>query len=77
MRYFKNVRHKILITLDDNNRRSVFNNGITFVAPDWYQPAFEPIEEISEDEFRYIADSDEWETKAPTRNDASMYLDWD
>lgn len=77
MRYFKNVRHKILVTLDDCNRRTVFNDGISFVAPDWYQPAYNPIEEISEEEYRYIKASDDWESQAPKPNDASMYLDWD
>lgn len=77
MRYFKNVRHKILVTIDDCNRRTVFNDGISFVAPDWYQPAYNPIEEISEEEYRNIAESDDWYTDAPSRNDASMYLDWD
>ena len=59
MRYFKNVRHKILVTLDECNRRTVFNDGISFVAPDWYQPAYSPIEEISEEEYRYIKASDD------------------
>ena len=77
MRYFKNTRHKILVTLDECNRRTVFNNGISFVAPDWYQPAYEPIEEIDEDEYRYISASDDWNSQTPSRNDASMYLDWD
>lgn len=77
MRYVKNVSHKILVTLDECNRRTVFNDGISFVAPDWYQPAYEPIEEISEEEYRHIADSDDWDSQTPSRNDASMYLDWD
>lgn len=77
MRYFKNVRHKILVTIDDCNRRIVFNDGISFVAPDWYQPAYEPLEEISEEEYRYIAASDDLDSQTPSRNDASMYLDWD
>ena len=77
MRYFKNVRHKILVTLDECNRRTVFNDGISFVAPDWYQPAYNPIEEISEEEYRYIKASDDWESQDPKPNDASMYLDWD
>ena len=77
MRYYKNVRHKILVTLDECNRRTVFNDGISFVAPDWYQPAYSQIEEISEEEYRYIKASDDWESQVPQRNDASMYLDWD
>ena len=77
MRYFKNVRHKILVTLDECDRRTVFNDGISFVAPDWYQPAYNPIAEISEEEYRYIKASDEWDSQAPQRNDESMYLDWD
>ena len=77
MRYFKNRRHQILVTIDDEGKRTVFNDGINFVAPDWYQPAYNPIEEISEEEYRYIKASDDWESQAPQRNDASMYLDWD
>ena len=77
MIYFKNTRHKILVTLDECNRRTVFNDGISFVAPDWYQPAYSPIEEISEEEYRYIKISNDWESQAPKRNDASMYLNWD
>lgn len=77
MRYFKNTRHKILVTIDECNRRTVFNNGISFVAPDWYQPAYSPIEEISEDEFHYIKASGSWEGQTLKPNDASMYLYWD
>ena len=32
MTYFKNKRHKILVTLDDDGKRTVFNDGISFVA---------------------------------------------
>lgn len=77
MRYFKNTRHIILVTIDESNRRTVFNEGISFVAPNWYQPAYNPIEEISEEEYRNIKAFDDWESQAPQRNDASMYLDWD
>ena len=34
MAYFKNVKYKILVTIDDDGRRAVFNNGIRFTAPD-------------------------------------------
>jgi hypothetical protein len=77
MRYFKNRRHQILVTIDDEGKRTIFNDGISFVAPEWYQPAYEPIEEIDEDEYRYIAASGDWEQPAPPRNDSTMYLDWD
>lgn len=78
MTYFKNVKYKILVTLEDDGRRAVLNNGIRFTAPDWYRPAFDPIEEISEDEYRYIAASGDWESPQPhPRNDATMYNDWD
>lgn len=77
MTYFKNVKYKILVTIDDDGRRAVFNNGIRFTAPDWYSPAFAPIEEITENEYRYIAASGDWQEPTPTRNDASMYNDWD
>lgn len=77
MRFFKNRKHQILVTIDDEGKRTVFNDGISFVAPDWYQPAYNPIEEISEEEYRYIKASDDWESQAPKHNDASMYLDWD
>lgn len=77
MKFFKNKRHKILVTLDEDDKRTVFNNGMSFIAPKWYQPAYEPIEEISEEEYRYIAASDDWDSQTPSRNDASMYLDWD
>ena len=77
MRYFKNRRHQILVFIDDDGKRNVFNNGIRFCTPEWYQPAYEHIEEIDEDEYRYIAASGDWEQPAPTRNDASLYLDWD
>jgi len=50
---------------------------MTFTAPEWYQPAFEPIEKITEDEYRYIAASGKWQLPTPTRNDASMLNDWD
>ena len=53
-------RLKDLGALDDDGRRAVFNNGIRFTAPDWYSPAFAPIEEITEDEYRYIAASGDW-----------------
>ena len=77
MIYFKNLKYKILITIDDEGKRSVFNNGIRFNAPDWYRPAFAPIEEISEDEYRYIAASGDWEQPTPPRNDEALYSDWD
>lgn len=54
MTYFKNSKYKILVTIDDDGRRAVFNNGIRFTALDWYSPAFAPIEEIIEDEYHYI-----------------------
>lgn len=77
MRYFKNRRHRILISLDDEGKRTVFNNGIRFCAPEWYQPAFTPIEEIDENEYRYIAASGDWEQSVPSRNDSALYEDWD
>lgn len=77
MRYFKNRRHQILVTIDDEGKRIVFNDGISFVAPEWYQPAYDSIEEIDEDEYRYIVASGDWEQPAPPRNDSTMYLDWD
>lgn len=77
MTYFKNIQNKLLITLDDDGRRTVLSNGMTFTAPVWYRPAFEPIEQITEDEYRYIAASGDWQEPTPTRNDASMYNDWD
>ena len=55
MTYFKNIQYKILVTLHDNGRKMVLNNGMTFTAPEWYRPAFEPIELITEDEYHYIA----------------------
>ena len=33
MTYFKNVKYKILVTIDDDGRRAVFNNGIYFTKP--------------------------------------------
>ena len=33
MTYFKNVKYKVLVTLDDDGRRAVFNNGIHFTHP--------------------------------------------
>ncbi len=57
MTYFKNSKYKILVTIDDDGRRAVFNNGIRFAAPEWYRPAYTPIEQITEDEYRYIAAS--------------------
>lgn len=77
MRHFKNRRHRILVSLDDEGKRTVFNNGIRLCAPDCCQPVFTPIEEIDENEYRYIAASGDWEQPAPIRNDASLYLDWD
>lgn len=78
MRYFKNVKYKVLVTLDDDGQRAVFNNGISFTAPDWFRPAFKPVEEITEDEYRYIAASGDWvQYQPPSRNDATMYNDWD
>lgn len=78
MRYFKNRRHRILISLDDEGKRTVFNNDIRFCAPEWYQPAFTPIEEIDENEYRYIAASGDWEqSSVPSRNDSALYEDWD
>ena len=66
------------MTLDDDGRRTVLSNGMTFPAPEWYQPAFEPIEQITEDEYRYIAASGDWaQPQLPSRNDATMYNDWD
>lgn len=77
MKFFKNRKHRLLVTLNDNGCRFVLNNGVSFAAPKWYQPAYEPLEEISEDEYRYIAESNDWEQNAPTRNDSYMYNDWD
>ncbi len=75
---FKNLKYKVLFTIDDDGRRAVFNNGIRFTAPDWYSPAFAPIKEITEDEYRYIAASGDWaQPQPPSRNDAAMYQDWD
>ena len=71
------LRHQILVTIDDEGKRTVFNDGISFVAPEWYQPAYDSIEEIDEDEYRYIVASGDWEQPAPPRNDATMYNDWD
>lgn len=72
------MRHRVLVSLKDDGQRSVFNNGIRFTAPDWYQPAYAPLEEISEEEYRYIAASGDWESpQPPTRNDAALYQDWD
>jgi len=56
-----NMRHRILISLEVDGQRAVYNNGIRFTAPEWYQPAFTPIEEIDEYEYRYIAASGDWE----------------
>lgn len=42
MTYFKNSKYKILVTIDDDGRWPVFNNGIRFTAPDWYRPAYAP-----------------------------------
>lgn len=77
MTYFKNSKYKILVTIDDDGRRAVFNNGIRFAAPEWYRPAYTPIEQITEDEYRNIAASGDWQDPTPTRNDATMYNDWD
>ena len=67
-----------MVSLEDDGRRAVFNNGIRFVAPDWYQPAYALLEEISEEEYRYIAASGAWDMpQSPSRNDATMYNDWD
>lgn len=77
MTYYKNIQNKLLVTLDDDGRRTVLSNGMTFTAPEWYQPAFEPLEQIAEDEYRYIAASGDWQESTPTRNDATMYNDWD
>lgn len=77
MTYFKNSKYKILVTIDDDGRRAVFNNGIRFAAPEWYRPAYTPIEQITEYEYRYIAASGDWQDPTPTRNDATMYNDWD
>lgn len=78
MRFYKNCRHRILVSLEDDGRRAVYNNGIRFTAPEWYQPAYAPLEEISEEEYRYIAASCDWEQpQPPSRNDATMYNDWD
>ena len=57
---------------------AVLNNGICFAAPEWYRPAYTPIEQITEDEYRYIDASGDWaQTQPPSRNDATMYNDWD
>lgn len=77
MTYFKNSKYKILVTIDDDGRQAVLNNGIRFAAPEWYRPAYTPIEQITEDEYRYIAASGDWQEPTPTRNDATMYNDWD
>ena len=78
MTYFKNSKYKILVTIDDDGRRTVFNNGIRFAAPEWYRPTYTPIEEITEDEYRYIAALGDWaQPQPPSRNDATMYNDWD
>lgn len=75
---FKNLKYKVLVTIDDDRRRAVFNNGIRFAAPEWYRPADTPIKEISEEEYRYIAASCDWEQPLPpSRNDAALYNDWD
>ena len=54
MSFFKNRRHQILVTIDDEGKRTVFNDGISFVAPEWYQPAYDSIEEIDEDEYNEL-----------------------
>lgn len=72
-----NMRHRILISLEVDGQRTVFNNGIRFFAPEWYLPAYNPIEEIDENEYRYIAASGDWEQQPPTRNDTALYNDWD
>lgn len=33
MTYFKNSKYKILVTLNDDGLRAVFNNGIHFTHP--------------------------------------------
>ena len=35
MTYFKNSKYKILVTINDDGRRAVLNNGIRFTAPDY------------------------------------------
>lgn len=77
MRFFKNIKYRILIKLDYDGRRSVFNNGIQFAAPEWYRPAYDPIEEITEGEYRTIKASGNWEQVTPARNDAAFYNYWD
>lgn len=78
MTYFKNSKYKILLVTIDDGRWAVFNNGIRFTAPEWYSPAYSPIEEITEDEYRYIVASGDWaQPQPPSRNDATMYNDWD
>ena len=37
----------------------------------------EKLEKLTEEEYRYIAASGDWEYPTPTRNDATMYNDWD
>ena len=77
MSYFKNSRHRILVSFASDGKCTVFNNGIRFCAPDWYQPAYSPIEEIDESEYRYIAASGDWEQPVSSSNDAALYNDWD
>lgn len=74
----KSLKYKVLVTIDDDGRWAVFNNGIPFAAPEWYRPAYAPIKEITEDEYRYIAASGDWaQPQPPSRNDAALYNDWD
>lgn len=36
MTYFKNSKYKILVTIDNEGRRAMLNNGIRFAAPEWF-----------------------------------------
>lgn len=60
MRHFKNRRHRIVGSLGNEGKLTVFNNGIRFCAPDLNQPAYGPIEEIDEKEYSHIAASGDW-----------------
>lgn len=43
-----------------------------------YLGVLSPIEEIDENEYRYIVASGDWtQPQPPARNDATMYNDWD
>ena len=78
MKKKKKNNYKVLLSLGDYGKRAVYNNDIRFAAPEWYRPAYTPIEQITEDEYRYIAASGDWaQPQPPSRNDAIMYNDWD